>query len=66
MVSRLEAERGGGNGKGKGKGKGKEAYIKGEIRVLTETKEEEKKESGDEHGPELYAGVEEREGPSES
>jgi hypothetical protein len=65
MLSHLEAEQGGANGKGKGKGKGG-IVLEGKIRILTETKEDEKKESSDEHGPELYASVEEREGPSES
>ena len=48
-------------------GKERRHSIRAKIRILTETKEEEKKESSDEHGPELYASVEEeREGPSES
>lgn len=48
-------------------GKERRHSIRVKIRILTETKEEEKKESSDEHGPELYASVEEeREGPSES
>jgi hypothetical protein len=47
-------------------GKTRGHSIRTKIRILTETKEEEKKKGSDEHGPELYAGVEEREGPSES
>jgi len=48
------------------KERAKEKSYLGKMRnrILTETKEEEKKEGGDEHGPELYVGVEEREGGS--
>ena len=46
------------------KERAKEIINSAKKSILTETKEEEKKEGGDEHGPELYAGVEEREGGS--
>jgi hypothetical protein len=46
------------------KERAKEKCYRRKTSILTETKEKEKKKNSDEHGPELYVGVEEREGPS--